>query len=62
MPLQRLRSPRRAAPPPDRGRPAPKWYELWTLNRLPHRWRAPLLGLYNRAAWIAAWILAGKGF
>ncbi|MDR0509855.1 MAG: glycosyltransferase family 2 protein [Rikenellaceae bacterium] len=34
------------------------WYKLWTLNRLPRRWRAPLLGLYNRAAWI----LAGKGF
>jgi len=30
------------------------WRKLWVLNRLPRRWRSPLLALYNRAAWAIA--------
>ena len=34
------------------------WIKLWILNRLPVAWRATLLSLYNRLAWL----LLHKGF
>ena len=34
------------------------WYKLWILNRLPHRWRTPILRFYDRITWI----LVKRGF
>jgi len=30
------------------------WHKLWILNRLPRRWRTPLMRFYNGAAWLLA--------
>ncbi len=30
------------------------WWKLWTLNRLPASWRAPLMRIYKRLAWLVS--------